>query len=148
MVVEVITPSTNWSSFPPHKHDVDDPGRETALEEIYYFEAAVTRGAGPRDGADPLGFLRAYPSEQGPIEIMDTVRSGDVALLPYGFHGPTVAAPGYDLYFLNVMAGPSGRREWLVTEDPAHAWAKATLDGPMDPRLPYDRPAPDGVGSL
>lgn len=145
MVVEVITPSMNWSSFPPHKHDEEVPGRETALEEIYYFETAVTREANPREGADPIGFLRAYPSEHGPIEIANVVRTGDVALLPYGFHGPTVAAPGYDLYFLNVMAGPSHRREWLVTEDSAHAWVKDTFgDGPMDTRLPYDRREPAG----
>jgi 5-deoxy-glucuronate isomerase len=148
MVVEVITPSMNWSSFPPHKHDEEIEGRETALEEIYYFETAVTRAAGPRDGTDPVGFFRAYPSELGPIEIMEAVRTGDVALLPYGFHGPTVAAPGYDLYFLNVMAGPSHRRVWMVTEDPAHGWVKGTFgDGPVDPRLPYDRPDGDATGA-
>ena len=138
MVVEVITPAMNWSSFPPHKHDVDLPGRETALEEIYYFETAVTKGAEPREDADPVGFVRAYPSETGPIDFVEAVRTGDVALLPYGFHGPTVASPGYDLYFLNVMAGPAHRREWLVTEDPAHVWIRDSFaDEPIDPRLPY-----------
>ncbi len=145
MVVEVITPAMNWSSFPPHKHDVDRPDHETALEEIYYFETAVTRDAAPRGDADPVGFFRAYPSETGPIDFVEAVRTGDVALLPYGFHGPSVAAPGYDLYFLNVMAGPAHERQWLVVEDAAHAWVRDTFgDDPVDPRLPYDREAPAG----
>jgi 5-deoxy-glucuronate isomerase len=139
MVVEVITPALNWSSFPPHKHDEDVPGREAALEEIYYFEAAVTKGAAPRGQTDAIGFFRAYPSARGPIDFAAPVRTGDVALLPYGFHGPSVAAPGYDLYFLNVMAGPAHRREWLVTEDPDHAWIRGTFsEEPVDARLPYD----------
>lgn len=147
MVVEVITPSTNWSSFPPHKHDVDIPGREVALEEIYYFETAVTKGSEPRTDADPVGFFRAYPSETGSIDFVEAVRTGDVALLPYGYHGPTVAVPGYDMYFLNVMAGPAHRREWLVTEDAAHAWVRAKFsDEPIDARLPYDDNTPDLPG--
>ena len=147
MVVEVITPAMNWSSFPPHKHDVDLPDRETALEEIYYFETSMTRGAQPRPDADPIGFLRAYPSETGSINLVETVRTGDIALLPYGFHGPTVAAPGCDLYFLNVMAGPAHRREWLVTEDPAHAWIRDLFTNePIDPRLPYDTGMPVAGG--
>ena len=123
IAVEVITPSGNWSSYPPHKHDEDIPGVETALEEIYYFEVA--------DGG--FAYQRAYGPE---VDILEEVRSGDHVLLPSGYHGPSMAAPGYDLYYLNVMAGPGGR-EWLFTDDPAHAWIRATWDDQeMDPRLP------------
>jgi 5-deoxy-glucuronate isomerase len=128
IAVEVITPGGNWSSYPPHKHDEDIPGVETALEEIYYFEVA--------DGG--FAYQRAY----GPgIDILEEVRSGDHVLLPSGYHGPSMAAPGYDLYYLNVMAGP-GEREWRFTDDPAHAWIRESWDGQdVDPRLPMGRQA-------
>src|SRR5919108_5089256 len=104
IAVEVLTPGGNWSSYPPHKHDEDIPGVETALEEIYYFEVA---GGG-------FGYQRAY----GPgIDICTEVFTGDTVLLPSGYHGPSMAAPGYDLYYLNVMAGP-GERAWRFTDDP------------------------------
>jgi 5-deoxy-glucuronate isomerase len=123
IAVEVITPGGNWSSYPPHKHDEDIPGVETALEEIYYFEVA--------DGG--FAYQRAY----GPgVDILEEVRSGDHVLLPSGYHGPSMAAPGYDLYYLNVMAGP-GEREWRFTDDPAHAWIRDSWEGQeIDPRLP------------
>ena len=123
IAVEVYTPGGNWSSYPPHKHDEDIPGVETALEEIYYFEVA--------DGG--FAYQRAY----GPgIDILEEVRSGDHVLLPSGYHGPSMAAPGYDLYYLNVMAGP-GEREWRFTDDPAHAWIRESWEGQqVDPRLP------------
>ena len=122
IAVEVITPGGNWSSYPPHKHDEDVPGVETALEEIYYFEVA--------DGG--FAYQRAY----GPgIDILEEVRSGDHVLLPSGYHGPSMAAPGYDLYYLNVMAGP-GERAWRFTDDPAHAWIRDSWEGQeIDPRL-------------
>jgi 5-deoxy-glucuronate isomerase len=120
---EVLTPSGNWSSYPPHKHDEDHPGAETVLEEIYYFEVA-------RDGV-------AYQRVYGPnIDVLAEVRTGDAVLIPNGWHGPSMAAPGYDLYYLNVMAGP-GARGWLICDDPAHAWVRGTwADQPVDPRLP------------
>jgi 5-deoxy-glucuronate isomerase len=123
IAVEVLTPEGNWSSYPPHKHDEDVPGVETALEEIYYFEVA---GGG-------FGYQRAY----GPgIDICEEVRTGDTVLLPSGYHGPSMAAPGYDLYYLNVMAG-SGERAWRFTDDPAHAWIRDSWAGQeIDPRLP------------
>jgi 5-deoxy-glucuronate isomerase len=126
---EVLTPAGNWSSYPPHKHDEERPG-ETELEEIYYFEVA----AGP---AGPgVGYQRAYGTEHRPADVLAEVRSGDVVIIPHGWHGPSMAAPGYDLYYLNVMAGP-GRREWLVCHDPAHEWVRSTWAGqPVDPRLP------------
>ena len=127
IAVEVLTPSGNWSSYPPHKHDEDRPGVETVLEEIYYYE--VARGG--------FGYQRVYGSGPGrEIDVCREVRSGDAIVMPHGYHGPSMAAPGYDLYYLNVMAGPGGR-EWLFTDDPAHAWLRARLDEQeMDPRLP------------
>jgi 5-deoxy-glucuronate isomerase len=106
---EVITPAGNWSSYPPHKHDTEQ-AHEAILEEIYYFKVA-DGPAGPG-----MGYLKA-------AEVLAEVRTGDVVLVPYGYHGPAMAVPGYDLYYLNVMAGP-GRREWLISEDPAHSWIR------------------------
>ena len=123
IAVEVLTPAGNWSSYPPHKHDEEIPGIETALEEIYYFEVA-------RDG---FAYQRAYG---GGLDICREVRTGDTVLLPHGYHGPSMAAPGYDLYYLNVMAGP-GERAWRFTDDPAHAWIRDTwVEQQLDPRLP------------
>jgi 5-deoxy-glucuronate isomerase len=122
IAVEVLTPGGNWSSYPPHKHDEAVPGVETQLEEVYYFEVA--------DGG--FAFQRAY----GPgVDILEEVRTGSVVLLPSGYHGPSMAAPGYHLYYLNVMAGPE--RAWRFTDDPAHAWIRGTWEGQqIDPRLP------------
>ena len=129
---EVLTPSGNWSSYPPHKHDEDRPGIETPLEEIYYFEVA-------RDG---MAYQRVY----GPgIDVLAEVRSGDAVIIPHGWHGPSMAVPGYDLYYLNVMAGP-GPRQWLICDDPAHAWIRDTwADQPVDARLPFTDRATLGV---
>jgi 5-deoxy-glucuronate isomerase len=129
MVCEVLTPAGNWSSYPPHKHDETRPG-ESELEEIYYFEVA----GGP--GGAGMAYQRVYGTAQRPIDVLAEVRSGDVVLVPHGWHGPSMAVPGYDLYYLNVMAGP-GERAWLICDDPAHAWVRATWTGqPTDPRLP------------
>jgi 5-deoxy-glucuronate isomerase len=122
LAVEVLTPNGNWSSYPPHKHDEDIPGVEVALEEIYYFE--VSGG----------GF--AYQRVYGGMDVLREVRSGDRLDMPCGYHGPSMAPPGYDLYYLNVMAG-AGERVWRFTDDPAHAWIRDTwADQEMDPRLP------------
>jgi 5-deoxy-glucuronate isomerase len=126
IAVEVLTPAGNWSSYPPHKHDVESQD-ESQLEEIYYFEVA---GGGP-------AYQRVYASsEPAPIDLCTEVRSGDAVLIPHGYHGPSMAAPGYDLYYLNVMAGP-GERVWRFSDDPAHTWIRYTWAGqPIDPRLP------------
>jgi 5-deoxy-glucuronate isomerase len=131
IAVEVLTPSGNWSSYPPHKHDEDRPGEETVLEEIYYFEVA-------REG---FGYQRVYSSGPGrEIDITAEVRSGDAIVMPHGYHGPSMAAPGYDLYYLNVMAGP-GERAWRFTDDPAHAWIRASwAEQELDARLPLSSP--------
>jgi 5-deoxy-glucuronate isomerase len=132
IAVEVLTPAGNWSSYPPHKHDEEVPGVETALEEIYYYEV----GRSPQD-APGFAYQRVYGSGPGrDIDVTAEVRSGDAIVMPHGYHGPSMAAPGYDLYYLNVMAGP-GERAWRFTDDPAHAWIRGTWeDEELDPRLP------------
>ena len=128
---EVLTPGGNWSSWPPHKHDEERDG-ETALEEIYYFEVAD----GPAGSG--IGFQRVYGHEGADIDVTTEIRSGDAVLIPHGWHGPSIAAPGYDLYYLHVMAGPGAERAWLICDDPAHAWVRDTwADQPVDPRLPF-----------
>jgi len=139
IVCEVITPAGNWSSYPPHKHDVEQDG-ETALEEIYYFETQVAAGSPAPDDADAIGYQRVYASDERPIDVQAEVRTGDTILVPYGWHGPAMAAPGYDLYYLNVMAGPGPVREWLISDDPHHGWVRQTWDAAaIDPRLPFTR---------
>ena len=138
IVCEVITPAGNWSSYPAHKHDEHVPGIEAELEEIYYVETAVTRGAVAPARARPFGFIQNYSSGRTDVDTLVEVHTGDVVLVPGGWHGPCVAAPGYDLYYLNVMAGPDPERTWLVTDDPAQAWIRASwADQTIDPRLPY-----------
>ncbi|MCL6549760.1 MAG: 5-deoxy-glucuronate isomerase [Acidothermus cellulolyticus] len=126
LVVEVLTPEGNWSSYPPHKHD-ETTSDECELEEIYYFEVA-------RDGPAYHRVYRSRPDRI--IDVCAEVRTGDVVLVPYGYHGPSMAAPGYDLYYLNVMAGP-GERAWRVSFDPAHRWVMDTWQQiAPDPRVP------------
>ncbi|MGQ0623390.1 MAG: 5-deoxy-glucuronate isomerase [Sporichthyaceae bacterium] len=127
IVVEVLTPGGNWSSYPPHKHDTERAGCESCLEEIYYVELA-------RPG---LAYLQVYGTPERPIDVLAEVGHGDVVLVPHGWHGPAMAAPGVDLYYLNVMAGPGPERSWLICDDPAHAWVRDTWTGQApDPRVP------------
>lgn len=126
---EVLTPGGNWSSWPPHKHDVEREG-ETQLEEIYYYEIAE----GP--GGPGLGYQRVYGHEAAAIDVAAEVRTGDVVLIPHGWHGPSIAAPGHDMYYLNVMAGSGPERAWLICDDPEHAWVRGlwqeqTWDAPI-----------------
>jgi 5-deoxy-glucuronate isomerase len=109
LVTEVLTPGGNWSSYPPHKHDTDDVPNETYLEETYYHRMARPEG---------FAVQLVYTDDRSLNEAIQ-VRDGDVVLVPRGYH-PVAAGPGYDLYYLNVMAGP--RRRWLVTTDPDHRW--------------------------
>lgn len=130
LVCEVLTPAGNWSSYPPHKHDEERAG-ECELEEIYYFELA-DGPAGPG-----MAYQRVYGTEQRPIDLLAEVHTGDLVLVPHGWHGPSMAVPGYDLYYLNVMAGP-GERAWLICDDPAHAWVRSTWTSQsVDSRLPF-----------
>ncbi|MGX1914751.1 5-deoxy-glucuronate isomerase [Streptomyces phaeochromogenes] len=131
IAVEVITPGGNWSSYPPHKHDENRPGEESELEEIYYFEIA------DHEGTPGLGYQRVSPSGHGSgTDVLAEVRGGDVVLIPDGWHGPSIAAPGHDMYYLNVMAGPGADRAWLICDHPDHAWIRDTWPSqPVDPRL-------------
>jgi 5-deoxy-glucuronate isomerase len=132
---EVITPGGNWSSYPPHKHD-ETSDVETELEEVYYFEVA----AGPQ-GQPGLAYQRVYGTAERPIDVLAEVRDRDVVLVPHGWHGPSIAAPGHDLYYLNVMAGPAAERAWRIVDDPAHAWIRSTWAAEdVDPRLPLHAP--------
>jgi 5-deoxy-glucuronate isomerase len=127
IAVEVLTPGGNWSSYPPHKHDQQREG-EAELEEIYYFQVRGTKG---------LAYQRVYGTPDRPVDVLAEVSTGDAVLIPHGWHGPSIAAPGYDLYYLNVMAGPAADRRWLFCDDPAHAWIRGAWAGqPVDPRLP------------
>jgi len=134
IAVEVLTPGGNWSSYPPHKHDEDREG-ECALEEVYYFEVA-DGPAGPG-----VAYQRVYGTPDRPIEVLAEVGTGDIVLVPHGWHGPSMALPGYDLYYLNVMAGPGPERAWKISDDPAHEWVRGLWEEQsIDPRLPLTRP--------
>jgi 5-deoxy-glucuronate isomerase len=120
LVCEVFTPGGNWSSYPPHKHDTDNPPREVDLEEIYYFRYADPNG---------YGFHRVYNKRRD-----DTVRvtHGDVVAVRDGYH-PFVTAYGYDAYYLNVLAGT--RRSMAASDDPQYAHFRREWP-PPDARLP------------
>jgi 5-deoxy-glucuronate isomerase len=109
LVVEVLTPNGHWSSYPPHKHDRDAPPEETYLEETYYHRVRPESG---------FAVQRVYTDDRSLDETL-SVGDGDVVLVPKGYH-PVSAPPGYDLYYLNVMAGPT--REWKFKNDPDHEW--------------------------
>jgi 5-deoxy-glucuronate isomerase len=138
IVVEVIVPAGNWSGIPPHKHDTYIPGKESNLEEIYYFEIETTKGEIQKSEQVPHGSFKGNSADSRPYDVVTEVKSGDTVLVPYGWHGPVAASPGYDMYFLNVMAGPDPVREWNVTDDPSYAWIRETWKHrETDPRLPY-----------
>lgn len=130
---ELITPDGNWSSYPPHKHD-EASDCEVVNEEIYYFRIAGRDGITPsRDG---FGMHRTYTAD-GALDENVAVRDGDVFLVPQGYHGPCIAAPGYPMYYLNVLAGPAAERSMAFCDDPAHSWVRGTWDDePRDPRCP------------
>lgn len=109
LLVEVFTPAGHWSTFPPHKHDTDDPPRERALEELYHFRIR------PRQGFA----LQAIYTQDRSLDVALQARDDDLVIVPRGYH-VVAAAPGYECYYLNAMAGPV--REWLFTTDPDHAW--------------------------
>ena len=106
---EVFTPGGNWSSYPPHKHDTENPPVEARLEEYYFYRFAKPQG---------FGFQRVYTADRSLDEAM-AVGDCDVVLVPEGYH-PFGAPAGYDAYYLNIMAGPN--RAWYFTIDPDHAW--------------------------
>ncbi len=109
LVTEVFTPAGHWSSYPSHRHDQDDFPNITYLEETYYHRIAPAQG---------FGIQRVY-TEDGSLDETMTVADGDVVLVPKGHH-PCAAPYGFDMYYLNVMAGPL--RKWRFKLDPAVAW--------------------------
>lgn len=139
VVCEMITPAESWSSCPSRKQAEHVPGYESRLEEIFYFEVAPTRTGGVSKAAESaFGMFSARSSPTGEIEISAMVRRGDIALVPFGFHGTVAAAPGYDLYSLNIMSGTDAKRVWLMNDDPAHGWLRETWTGQdVDTRRPY-----------
>jgi 5-deoxy-glucuronate isomerase len=122
MVVEVYTPGGNWSSYPPHKHDVHNPPTEVDLDEIYYYRMTKPTA---------FAFQHLYSGADSPERTVKT-QDGDAVLVRSGYH-PVVAGPGYDIYYLNFLAGSS--RVMAVTEDPQHVWLRSTWKE-TDPRLP------------
>ena len=109
LVVEVMTPNGNWSSYPPHKHDSDNIPEESFLEETYYHKINPPQG---------FAFQRVY-TDDGSLDETMAVQNQDVVMVPRGYH-PVGAPHGYDLYYLNVMAGP--KRIWKFHNDPQHEW--------------------------
>ena len=128
LVCEVLTPAGNWSSYPPHKHDRHAPPIEADLEETYYYRFS---------GADAYGIQRLYTAN-GRVDEMLRVADGDLVLVREGYH-PFVAAPGWDAYYLNTLAG--SYRSMAATDDPRYAHLRANWP-PPDPRVPMiARPA-------
>jgi 5-deoxy-glucuronate isomerase len=121
LVVEVFTPSGNWSSFPPHKHDVSDMPREADLEEIYYYRI---------DPADGFGLQRLYTAN-GAIDAAYVIHDGDLLMVPEGYHAFAVAH-GYTGYYLNVLAGNGHSRTMQPSDDPAYGWVRATWSDEMN----------------
>jgi 5-deoxy-glucuronate isomerase len=135
--VEVYTPSGNWSSYPPHKHDQHRAGtggalEEADLEEIYFYKMARAGGHAVQ---------RVYSPERG-LDATMTARDGDLVLVPFGYH-PVSAAFGYDCYYLNFLAGSA--QSLACTDDPEHAWVKGTWRE-TDPRVPMVTRAMEGGG--
>jgi 5-deoxy-glucuronate isomerase len=126
LVVEVFTPAGNWSSYPPHKHDEDRPPGEVVLEEVYYYRTQT-------EPAGAFAVQRLYSPRHG-TDLTETVRDGDIMLVPHGYH-TTAAAHGYDLYYLNALAGD--RRSMAAADDPSLAWIRpAWRELEPDPRVP------------
>ncbi|HYM68610.1 MAG TPA: 5-deoxy-glucuronate isomerase [bacterium] len=115
MVGETINPPGNWSSYPPHKHDTRSASGELPMEEVYFYLVRP-------DGGFGLQMLYTAPGARDPIDEVYRVESGDLLVIPRGYH-PVVAAAGYDLFYLWAMAGDESRYgAW--SDDPAHAWVR------------------------
>jgi 5-deoxy-glucuronate isomerase len=131
VAVEVYTPGGNWSSYPPHKHDVhrvDASGKllEADLEEIYFYKLSRPEG---------YAYQRVYTDDRH-IDAVMMAQNNDMVLVPEGYH-PVVSAHGYTTYYLNFLAGSA--QSLANADDPAYAWVKAEWNG-IDPRLPLVTP--------
>jgi len=111
LVGETFNPPGNWSSYPPHKHDQDNPPHEYKLEEVYFFKLQPSQG---------FGVQRIY-SPHNNLDELYLIQNNDVIIIPCGYH-PVVAAPGYSLYYLWVLAGNT--RVMKMRDDPEHSWVK------------------------
>jgi 5-deoxy-glucuronate isomerase len=120
LIVEVFTPSGNWSSYPPHKHDVSDLPREADLEEIYYYRI---------DPPDGFGLQRLHTAD-GSIDQAYVIHDGDLLLVPEGYHTFAVAQ-GYTAYYLNILAGNEIVRTMQPSDDPRYAWVRETWTDEM-----------------
>jgi 5-deoxy-glucuronate isomerase len=135
VLVEVYTPSGNWSSYPPHKHDVhilDETGNliEADLEEVYFYKI---------DKPEGYAYQRVYTDENSPlqqagysIDALVKAQNNCAVLIPEGYH-PVVSAPGYTTYYLNVLAGSA--QSLANQDDPQYSWVKESYKS-VDPRLP------------
>ena len=135
VLVEVYTPSGNWSSYPPHKHDVhieDEAGHliEADLEEVYFYKI---------DKPEGYAYQRVYTDENSPlqqsgypIDALVKAQNNCAVLIPEGYH-PVVSAPGYTTYYLNVLAGSA--QSLANQDDPHYSWVKESYKA-IDPRLP------------
>ncbi len=133
LVCEVFTPAGNWSSFPPHKHDVDNYPEEVRLEEIYYYRYAEP---------EAFGYQRVYRADGSRDETV-MVTDGDLVLIRDGYH-PFVTSYGYDAYYLNFLAGKGEDRSMAASDDPSYARFRDNWP-PPDPRLPL-LPKPESAG--
>lgn len=133
VVCEVLTPAGNWSSWPPHRHDGIE-GCPYMNEEIYYFRIGKERtDHGMSEGR---GYFHAYTVDNSVNDTV-TLQDGDVYILPSGYHGPSIAAPEYPMYFLNVLAGPASDRTMAFCDDPSHHWIRESWKSQrLDPRVP------------
>jgi len=122
IVVEVYTPSGNWSSYPPHKHDVHNPPGEVDLEEIYYYRIHRPEG---------FAIQKVYTPDRRLDETL-SVRDGEMVLIPEGYH-PVVAAHGYNAYYLNALGGSA--RSLAASDDPQYEWVRREWRE-KDPRVP------------
>jgi 5-deoxy-glucuronate isomerase len=122
LIVEVYTPGGNWSSYPPHKHDIHNPPGEVDLDEIYFYKISRPEG---------YAIQRVY-TRDGRRDETITVRDNEVILIPDGYH-PVVAAHGYDCYYLNVLAGSA--RSMAASDDPDYAWVRKQWHS-KDSRVP------------
>ena len=125
LICEVYTPSGNWSSYPPHKHDVHNPPSEVDLDETYYYRISKPEG---------YAFQRLYDAA-GKRDDTLTLGDGDLVLIKDGYH-PVVAAHGYDVYYLNVLAGSA--RSMAASDDPRYAHLRKNVLE-RDPRVPLVR---------
>lgn len=127
LCVEVYTPSGGWSSYPPHRHDEHDPPVEVELDEVYHYRI---------DPPEGWALQRLYTDDRSLDEVV-VAKDGDTVLVRRGYH-PVVAAPGYDVYYLNLLAGD--HPSWAARDEPDLAWVRGNWAGregrlrlPMEP---------------